>query len=147
MVAYSFQKRFAEPILSGQKLHTIRADRKRHARPGEALQLYTGMRTRHCRLIARETCAAVLDVALDLHNERAVVGVGYPCEPRPTGTVAFKEGGSIHGIWLTKRSGLGVLAVKDGFASWDEMRQFWIDTHGMLDEGAVFVGKLIGWWK
>lgn len=55
MVAYSFQKRFVEPIRSGRKRQTIRADRKRHARPGEVLQLYSGMRTNAiatCRISA-----------------------------------------------------------------------------------------------
>lgn len=39
MVAYSFRKRFGPPILAGTKAQTIRADRKRHARPGEEVQL------------------------------------------------------------------------------------------------------------
>ncbi|MEJ0016825.1 MAG: ASCH domain-containing protein [Acetobacteraceae bacterium] len=47
MVAYSFKRDFAAPILAGIKRQTIRADRRRHARPGEVLQLYTGMRTKH----------------------------------------------------------------------------------------------------
>jgi len=59
MVAYSFKAQFREPILAGTKRQTIRADRKRHARLGEALQLYTGMRTRQCKLIGRATCNAL----------------------------------------------------------------------------------------
>jgi hypothetical protein len=43
MVAYSFNPIFVGPILAGTKRQTIRAERKRHARPGEAMQLYTGM--------------------------------------------------------------------------------------------------------
>jgi uncharacterized protein YqfB (UPF0267 family) len=69
MVAYSFQKRFAEPILAGTKSQTIRADRKRHARPGEELQLYTGMRTKHCRLIARVQCIGIRPITLDLAED------------------------------------------------------------------------------
>ncbi len=47
MVAYSFKKRFAPPILfglthgplaEGMKRQTIRNDRKRHARPAEEIQ-------------------------------------------------------------------------------------------------------------
>ena len=38
MVAYSFKQQFAPAILSGAKCQTIRADRKRHAREGEAVQ-------------------------------------------------------------------------------------------------------------
>ena len=49
MVAYSFKKQFGPPILAGTKAQTIRADRKRHVRSGELVQLYTGMRTRQCR--------------------------------------------------------------------------------------------------
>jgi len=49
MVAYSFRPQFEEPIITLIKLQTVRANRKRHARPGEPVQLYTGMRTRSCR--------------------------------------------------------------------------------------------------
>jgi hypothetical protein len=48
MVAYSFKSFFAPQIIAGLKCQTVRADRRRHARPGEAVQLYTGMRTRAC---------------------------------------------------------------------------------------------------
>tara|TARA_R110002096_G_scaffold172484_10_gene346217 strand:+ start:719 stop:1081 length:363 start_codon:yes stop_codon:yes gene_type:complete len=41
--------KFADDVTAGRKNFTIRADRKRHARPGEPVQLYTGMRTRSCR--------------------------------------------------------------------------------------------------
>ena len=49
MVAYSFNSRFEVAIREGWKTQTIRAGRKRHARPGEMLQLFCGMRTAHCR--------------------------------------------------------------------------------------------------
>lgn len=51
MVAYSFHPRFVDAILGGTKRQTIRMHRRRHARPGEEMQLYAGMRTRHCRLV------------------------------------------------------------------------------------------------
>ena len=50
MPAYNFQKQFAPLVESGQKRQTIRAiGKRRHARPGESLQLYTGQRTKACR--------------------------------------------------------------------------------------------------
>ena len=49
MVAYSFAPQFADQVATLAKRQTVRADRKRHARVGERLQLYTGMRTRQCR--------------------------------------------------------------------------------------------------
>lgn len=46
MVAYNFQARFAAAIEAGEKAITIRSiGRRRHARNGERLQLYTGQRT------------------------------------------------------------------------------------------------------
>jgi len=49
MVAYSFKKEFADAVETGAKRQTIRAPRQRHARSGEPIQLYTGMRTKACR--------------------------------------------------------------------------------------------------
>lgn len=121
MVAYSFKKQFAEPILLGSKRQTIRADRRRHARPGEQLQLYTGMRTKHCRLIARATCTDVERVMLDFSNY-GVVKIGD--------TVLFSD------------ARMQEFARSDGFASWADMRNFWRENHPGTD---VFEGVLIMW--
>ncbi|MBF0375797.1 MAG: ASCH domain-containing protein [Alphaproteobacteria bacterium] len=66
-MAYSFKARFADPIETGQKRQTIRKDRRRHARPGETIQLYTAQRTIHCRLIGTATCVAVhrIEIGID----------------------------------------------------------------------------------
>ncbi|MBX3580808.1 MAG: ASCH domain-containing protein [Rhizobiaceae bacterium] len=48
MVAYFFAPQFRGQVAALTKLQTVRADRRRHARPGEAVQLYAGMRTKHC---------------------------------------------------------------------------------------------------
>ena len=56
MVAYSFNKQFIEPIRLGIKTQTIRAHgKRRHAQMGDALQLYSGMRTAHCVRIIEDT--------------------------------------------------------------------------------------------
>lgn len=90
MVAYSFKQRFAPqiiaglqtgPLVVGMKRQTIRADRKRHARPGEELQLYTGMRTRSCQLLGRTTCTAVAPVRLLLGRSPSVEIGGSPPSP------------------------------------------------------------------
>jgi hypothetical protein len=49
MVAYNFQKAFAPLVESGQKRQTLRFPRRRDARPGEPIQLFTAQRTRYCR--------------------------------------------------------------------------------------------------
>ena len=146
MVAYSFQKRFAEPILAGAKLHTIRADRRRHARPGEELQLYVGMWTKQCRLVTRKTCTAVLQIGLDFTSDRILVeGLNHPIESR-VGASWNGEGFAIMGTLLTGRD-LDRFAMMDGFSCFTEMRAFWFETHGVPAEHEIFVGKLIGWWS
>lgn len=110
MVAYSFQGQFEAPILTLRKTGTIRAvGRRRHARPDEALQLYRGMRTRQCRLIARSVCAAVDPIQLFFHDTPRVL-VGTPDQRREIANLdAFAQG--------------------DGFANWDEMAAFWRAVH------------------
>ena len=121
MTAYSFKQQFIAPILSGTKRQTIRADRKRHARQGEQLQLYTGMRTKQCRLIGRAVCESVMPIRIQL-------------EICPL-------------IWLgdetlhTNRD-LCAFARSDGFADWPEMRRFWLDNHKGIP---IFSGMLIRW--
>lgn len=128
MVAYSFKQQFAPPILAGTKRHTVRNDRKRHARPGEELQLYTGMRTRQCKLLARSICEDVVPITFwfddDPESEGIVTpGFGYP-------------------------GGLEGFAVADGFASWAELKKFWRVNHPNIwqpDGSAEFKGVLIIW--
>lgn len=121
MVAYSFKPQFVEPILVRTKRQTIRADRKRHARPGEELQLYTGMRTKHCKLIGRATCIGPEPIKLLFYGYGAI---------------------EIGARRITSPNALNGFARDDGFADWDEMKAFWFDVHRVVDE---FNGILIRW--
>lgn len=81
MVAYSFQKRFVPKILAGlepgpwlpgMKRHTMRQPRlgrSRHARPGDTIQLYMGMRTKHCRQIARVRCIGMVPMGVGFDDD------------------------------------------------------------------------------
>lgn len=146
MVAYSFQKQFAEPILSGQKLQTIRAPRKRHARPGETLQLFTGMRTRHCKKIAEKKCVAVLPVVImfDLFNGRVFVHKDYPFKTEDN--LWRMDCQIIEENHYYLQANKEDFARRDGFESWDHMAAFWAQHHGMGKPNDYFVGVLIGWW-
>ena len=74
MVAYSFQKRFVGqvqaglepgPWVPGMKRHTLRQPRVRgHVRPEQPIHLYTGMRTRHCRMIGKGVARVQIPVTL-----------------------------------------------------------------------------------
>lgn len=120
MVAYSFKKQFAAPILAGTKAQTIRADRKRHARPGETMQLYTGMRTRVCRLIGTATCESIHPVTINLQGNFVEI------------SDVAKRG------W----EGLEAFARADGFDGWLSMRAFWAENHPGV---TIFSGMLVRW--
>jgi hypothetical protein len=118
MVAYSFQGRFADAVERGEKRQTIRANgKRRHARPGDKLQLYTGMRTKACRKLRDAVCHDTCQVLIE-HTQVFTFG---PQE--------------IH-----IGENLEHLARADGFASWSEMRDWFEDAHGL-----PFNGTMIRW--
>jgi hypothetical protein len=137
MVAYSFKPRFIDPIRVGlgeavpnsigvrPKRQTIRADRKRHARVGEELQLYRGMRTKHCYLIGRARCIDVQPIEIHFRNRR-------------------------HSDWLRwakydkldRPNQLDQFAALDGFHDWQALREFWRVEHPGIED---FAGVLILW--
>lgn len=124
MVAYSFHPQFISPILSGIKAGTVRATgKRRHAQSGETLQLYTGMRTRQCRLIAEAQCQAAVPIRLtfSVDGRHDVVKAGRAL---------------FHGY------SLDVFAVGDGFTSWPALRAFWREHHPGIDR---FEGIWIRW--
>lgn len=130
MVAYSCKARFAAPIEAGTKLFTMRNHRKRHARQGEIVQLYQGMRTRQCRLIDRKICRAV-------HNVRLVFGKAP--EIRIDGARVEVD--------------LDQFARADGFYSWADLIAFWQAEHSEVFEQRQprWFGVMILWgepvWK
>ena len=62
MVAFNFKKMHEPKILSGEKFSTVRP--KRRCKPGDMLQLYTGMRTRHVKLLKVTECLSVDEVTI-----------------------------------------------------------------------------------
>lgn len=151
MVAYSFHASFAEPIALGLKQHTIRPHRRRHARPGEAMQLFVGMRTKQCRkIIPDPVCSRLDEVRFDL---RALAH-----EPEPENAFALNwlaqsptVSIAINGMPLSFRDAT-MLAAADGFngfqfktgeplAPFAAMVAWWMQTHGPT----LFEGVMISW--
>lgn len=126
MVAYSFKARFENLIVEGLKQQTIRANRKRHARPGEPVQLFCAMRTKHCRKLVSPdpVCFSVLSIRIEI--DCAVKG--------------YVRSIVLDGELLCDAD-VGALARADGFADTLEFGRFWYDTHG----DGVFEGVLIRW--
>lgn len=116
MGLYNFKPMFVAAILNGEKRHTIRAERKHPDKPGDVMHLYTGLRTKKARLLMRAPC---------IHVEAINI----------TGAFAI----CIDGNWmsLTERE---ALALRDGFASLDDMQKFWL-----LNNALPFVGNIFHW--
>lgn len=123
MSAYGFKAQFAAAVSSGKKRQTIRALRKkgRHALPGEAMQLYTGMRTKDCRklLDPDPVCASVDPISILLCVD---------------GVQVFLNEEQLGPRELTR------LALADGFGGPLEFLTFFRETHGL-----PFNGVLIKW--
>lgn len=128
MVAYNFSARFAPAVEDGTKRQTIRAPRKArrqrhgvdtwvggHAAVGEPLQLYTGLRTKTCRLLRTATCHDVCEVLID--------DSGHFWSFRPQ---------ELHDV--------SYVAKADGFASGHEMLTWFRDLYGL-----PFRGVMIRW--
>lgn len=126
MVAYSYQEQFIAPIEAGTKRQTMRNERKRHARPGEEIQHYYAMRTKHCRLIGRSICTAVTPVHINFHKFFVNIGGRKPYRLRTK--MDFIE--------------LDKFARLDGFPNWGALRAFWAAKHETLESWA---GVLIEW--
>jgi hypothetical protein len=105
------------------KRQTIRAvGLRRHARPGETLQLYHGMRTRQCFKIGEARCVEVAPILIHVDAEDPWLGVQVGDN---AGTLADDE-----------------FARADGFGSVEDMWLFWRQEHpGVRD----FKGMLIRW--
>lgn len=134
MVAYSFRPRFVGPILAGSKRQTIRAGRRRHAAPGEEVQLYTGMRTRHCKLIGRAKCIATYRIVIDLVRQ------SINAEEDPSRD--WEVGVPLEFPAIVAARTIDDFARLDGFEDWPDMRAFWRGEHPGVDE---FIGWLITW--
>ena len=116
MTAINFTM-FPDKVEAGTKRQTIRTDTKIMA--GDALQLYTGQRTKSCRKLGDAICKAVVLVSL---IERA----------------AFDHQ---RGLWLTG-IGLEEFAQADGFATYADM---WAFFKPRADAKGEYRGKLIKW--
>lgn len=130
MVAYSFKRQFIDRIQEGTKRQTIRAERKRHARPGEPVQIYYALRTKHARklLDPDPVCLSVQRVILDFRGQ----------------AVTVEDFNAPRALVYRKPEDLDAFARADGFTDWVAMQAFWQEGH----EGAELTswqGVLIKW--
>lgn len=123
MAAYNFQTRFVGPIQRGTKTQTIRRiGKRRHARAGEMVQLYTGMRTKQCRKIVEDRIC--------LQAVQITIYIGESWFEK-----IYVSGVMLHPVEWTK------FAKRDGFDSVDDFYQCFKSMHG----AGTFRGVLIQW--
>ncbi len=116
MPALNFMAQFAFLVEQGSKLKTIRPKRKKPIKPGDTLYLYTGLRTKSCRLLRVSTCSHV-----------STVEIYHDCV-------------KVDSVRLDWWFILDIFANRDGFDSWNEMMRFFKTQYGL-----PFVGNLIEW--
>ena len=116
MVAYNFQARFADAVASGAKRQTIRAPRKSgHAIVGQAVQLYTGLRTKGTRKLRDPDPLCVTSTYCAIREDGVTLG-NHP------------------------KVDLDEFARRDGFENFEAMKAWFRETHGL-----PFIGQLIMW--
>ena len=115
MPSLNFQERFAEMVERGEKRQTIRRVRKRPIDRSDTLYLYTGMRTKSCRLLKVASCQGL-----------------YGC--------VVKDDGLYDVTGKYKFSNPNGCAIKDGFYNWPEMRDWFKKQYYRKDKG-IFIGQ------
>lgn len=116
MVAYNFMRQFAPAVASGLKRQTMRPESKRHARPGQLVQLYTGLRTRGSRLLGLGECEVSVPVTI-------------------TDDAVLVPGESI--------TDLDAFARADGFTDFPDMKAWFAEKHGLPFSGRLITWKPI----
>jgi hypothetical protein len=125
MVAYNFKPQFAPLITSGQKRQTIRAlGKRRHAASGDALQLYTGQRTRNCQKLLDAVCT----------NATPIRMISHELNEQMTGLSIYLRGSDV----ALDAASADALAKADGFESLAEFAEFFEDR-------LPFEGVMIQW--
>lgn len=141
MVAYSFKARFADPILHGlgvpagprrisPKRQTVRAiSKKRHARPGEIVQLYTGLRTKQAKKLGEAVCTRTASIRIQFEDSNGPFHDSI-------GIYIYLDGD------LLDEDATCTFARNDGFLSINDFMMFWENNHGIEKP---FEGIIIYW--
>ena len=126
MVAYNFQNQFADDVESGKKTQTIRKRGKKNPPSvGCRIQLYTGMRTKNCRLLCTPVCTSVEVIEIRSHFKHVLIGT--------------PSGDSYQFNRLTDTT-IEKLAKDDGFESAEAFFEYF-----KTGRGDYFSGFLIRW--
>lgn len=147
MVAYSFAPEFHHLVAALVKRQTVRAHRKRHARPGEPVQLYAAMRTKHCRKLveADPICLAVRPIEIVVSDLLPDLIASIAIEGQQLARAEIEAFATADGFgpidfkgWQRGRDDKGNLVPATARSN---MGEFWRARHGL----GRFEGVLITW--
>jgi hypothetical protein len=116
-------------ILDGSKSQTIRANRKGrqgHAKRGDTVYLYYGMRTKWCRKLGEAICMVTADIRITQDGDIFVNNLKVPDDEK--NAFAWRDG------FRPQEP------TSNSFASFGLMMRFWEQTHSL-----PFEGKIIQW--
>lgn len=126
MGLYNFKTQFVPYVLDGTKKHTIRASRRMMDRPGDVMHLYTGLRQKGARLLARRRCVRVEEITITERRDVIIDGITLTEDERNL---------------LAWRDGFRIPTLKnpnDPRYSFDLMMRFW-------DGRLPFQGQVYHW--
>lgn len=116
MPALNFKKQFAAAVEAGKKRQTIRAERKQPIWLGDTIYLYTGMRTKQCRLLSVAICSHKASITISKRRKVKINGREISLEQ------------------------MNLLAMDDGFTHFKPLGDFFEEVHGL-----PFHGQIIRW--
>ena len=123
MPALNFKQQFADNVEHGIKCQTVRAPRKdgrAHCKVGDRIKLYTGMRTKTCRLLGEADVTHIARIKIE------------PTCMYINDNLLFA---SLHSRDADQTD--NEFAEADGFESFMDMADWFSDVHGLPFEGVV----------
>lgn len=130
MVAFNFSPEFARKVETGKKRRTIRS--KQRADAGDKVQLYTGQRTKKCRLLGTGVCLRAFPVKIYQDG----INVGSTGEHPWSAPFALRAEADGDRVLLDS------LAKVDGFKDWPAMRDWFKKRYGLPYSGVAHDWKL-----
>lgn len=119
-----FKNQFVNPILEGEKIHTIRHDVHDRWQPGKTIHMCTGLRTKDLNIFNIKPCISIQRIIIDTYHE----GIG----------ILGAEGIVIFDGWLQPTE-IEILSRNDGF---ERLSDFWEWFRNDKHDGTH---KLIHW--
>lgn len=120
MLSYNFKECFAKAVESGEKCQTVRKSKR--ASVGDSLQLYTGQRTKNCRLLGRAKTTGTAEIKI--HSTGISVRI-------------FNVEGNV-----PNSDNVDKFIKADGFENYQDFIEFFKNQYGLPFHGFITTWKL-----